>query len=176
MAELSDKQPLQVAREAVAAFATKDQLRRAVALLLGAGFRPTDLSVLASHDSLEVAGDVPGYKGGPGSNLLAGLTDEVSFIEPLTVAGFSLLSGGPVAMALAALVGAGLGGAAIKEALERYIANQHSAAFAAALAAGAVLLWARVGDPALEPTAVRLMTEAGGRDAHMHARALRPKG
>ncbi len=175
MAE-SNKPPLQVVREAVASFATKDQLRRAVALLLGAGFKPTDLSVLASHDSLEVAGDVPGYKGKPGSSLLAGLTDEVSFIAPLTIAGFVLLSGGPVAVALAALVGAGLGGAAIKEVLDYYSANQHSAAFAAALAAGAVLLWVRVEDTELEATAVRLMTEAGGRDAHMHARALRPKG
>jgi hypothetical protein len=176
MAETKDKPPFQVAREAVASFANKDAMRRAVAQLLGAGFEPADISVLASHDSLEVAGEVPGYGGKPRSTVLAGLTDEVTFLAPLTVAGFSLLSGGPVAIAVAALVGAGLGGAAIKELLDYVIANRHSAEFAAALKAGAVLLWVRVDDPNVEATAVRILEESGGRHAHMHARALRPKG
>jgi hypothetical protein len=171
MAEAATKPPFPVIREAVASFREKKHVRNAVARLLAAGFKPADISVLASHDSLEVAGGVPGYPGRPLANLFAGLTDEVSLLAPLTVAGFVLVSGGPVAMALAALVGAGLGGAAIKEVLDRYTANQHSAEFAAALQAGAVLLWVRVDDPELEATAVRLLEEAGGRHAHMHARA-----
>jgi hypothetical protein len=175
MAATNEKPPFPVVREAVASFADKAHMRRAVAQLLGAGFKPADLSVLASHDSLEVAGDVPGYKGKPGASLLAGLTDEVAFLGPLTVAGIVLLSGGPVAAGIAALVGAGLGGVAVKELLDYYSANQHSAEFAAALQAGAVLLWARVDDPELEATAVRLLSEAGGQHAHMHARALGPK-
>src|SRR6185312_3210309 len=139
-----------VIREAVASFASKDGLRAAVAQLLAAGFKPADLSVLANHDSLEVAGGVAGYRGKPGASLLAGLTDEVNFIAPVTLAGFVLLSGGPIAVAIAALAAAGMGGAAIKELLDRYSANEHSAEFAAALKAGAVLLWARVDDPELE--------------------------
>lgn len=158
-------------REAVASFAGRDQFRTAVGRLLAAGFKPADLSVLATHDSLEVAGDVPGYRGGPSSTLTAGLTDEVNFLGPLTVAGIVLLSGGPIAAGIAALVGAGLGGAAIKELLDYYSANQHSAEFAAALKAGAVLLWARVDDPELEATAVRLLEEAGGRHVHIHGRS-----
>jgi hypothetical protein len=157
-------------REAVASFATRQQFRDAVARLLAAGFVPADLSVLASHDSLEVAGKVAGYPGGPGTSLLAGLTDEVNFLAPLTLAGFVLLSGGPVAAGIAALVGAGLGGAAIKEVLDRYTANRHSAEFAAALAAGAVLLWVQVADPEIEAVAARLLEEAGGRHVHVHAR------
>ena len=98
-----------VIREAVAAFPGKAELRDAVARLLASGFKPTDLSVLATHDSLEVAGDVPGYRGTPGATLFSGLTDEVNFLGPLTVAGIVLLSGGPVAEALAAVIGAGLG-------------------------------------------------------------------
>ncbi len=82
----------------------------------------------------------------------------MNFLGPLTVAGIVLLSGGPIAAALAALVGAGLGGAAIKEVLDRYTANRHSAAFAAALEAGAVLLWVRVGRPRAR----------GGRHPHPH--------
>ena len=144
MADAKDER-FPVIREAVASFATKAQFRTAVGRLLAAGFQPADLSVLASHESLEVAGEVPGYPGAPGSSLLAGLTDEVNFLAPLTIAGFVLLSGGAVAVALAALVSAGLGGAAIKEVLDRYTANRHSAEFAAAL-------------------------EAGGRFVHIHAR------
>ncbi|HWG79674.1 MAG TPA: hypothetical protein VN681_07870 [Stellaceae bacterium] len=166
------EQRFPVIREAVAAFSGKAALRDAVARLLAAGFKPTDLSVLATHDSLEVAGGMPGYKDRPGAALLAGLTDEVNFIAPLTVAGFVLVSGGPIAVALGALVAAGLGGAAVKELLDRYAANQHSAEFAAALQSGAVLLWARVDDPELEATAIRLLEEAGGRHAHMHARTV----
>ena len=175
MAETQDKPPSRVIREAVASFADKQQLRRAVALLLASGFKPADLSVLGTHDSLEVAGDVPGYRGKPRSALLAGLTDEAILIAPLTVAGFTLLSSGSVAIALAALVSAGLGGTAVKELLDYVAANRHSSAFAAALHAGAVLLWARVDDPELEAPAVKILEEAGGQNAHMHARTLRPK-
>jgi hypothetical protein len=171
MAETSDK-PAPRVREAVASFADKQQVRRAVAQLLAAGFRPADLSVLASHDSLEVAGGVPGYEGTPGAGLLAGLTDEVSFLDPMTVAGIVLLSGGPVAALLAALVGAGLGGAAIKELFGYVAANRHSADFAAALKAGAVLLWVRVEGPARAAEALRLLAEAGGTHAHLHERPL----
>lgn len=176
MAETQEKPPFPVIREAVAAFADKQQLRRAVTQLLASGFKPTDLSILGTHDSLEVAGEVPGYSGKPRTALLAGLTDEVTLIAPLTIAGFVLLSGGPVAIALAALVGAGLGGTAIKELLDYVAANRHTSDFAAALHAGAALLWVRVGDPELEATAVRILEEAGGRHAHMHGRALRPEG
>jgi hypothetical protein len=170
MAEKPAKPPFPMIREAVASFASRAELRDAVSRLLAASFTPADISVLATHDSLEVAGDIQGYRGTPGSALLAGLTDEVSFLAPLTVAGIVLLSGGPVAAAIAALVGAGVGTAAIKELLDYYTANRHSAEFARAVAAGAVLLWVRVDDPALEAPAVRLLEEAGGRNAHIHAR------
>jgi hypothetical protein len=175
MAETPDKPPLPIIREAVASFADKAALRRAVAALLQAGFKPADLSVLASHASLEVAGEVPGYAGKPGASLLAGLTDEVGYLAPLTVAGIVLLSAGPVGAAIAALVAAGLGGAALKEVVDRIAANEHTAEFAKALKAGEVLLWVQVDDPALEAAAVRLLTEAGGRRAHVNARAPGPK-
>lgn len=172
----SDPERFPVIREAVASFSTKAQVRAAVALLLGAGLAPSDLSVLASHKSLEVAGNVAGYPGKPDQSLFAGLTDEVNFLAPLTVAGIVLVSGGPIAAAIAGLVGAGLGGAAIKEVLDLYIANRHGTEFAAALQAGAVLLWARVADPALEAPIARLLEQAGGRNVHIHARTEHPAG
>jgi len=175
MAETPQKPPFPVIREAVAAFADKDALRAAVAGLLKSGFKPTDLSVLATHESLEVAGEVPAYPGKPRQTLLAGLTDEAPLLMPLTIAGIALLSGGPVAAALAALAAAGLGGVALKEVLDRVIANHHSAAVAEAIRTGSLLLWVRVDDPELEAPAVRRLEEAGGRNAHIFARALGPK-
>ncbi|MGH7091089.1 MAG: hypothetical protein ACREFQ_19500 [Stellaceae bacterium] len=161
-----------VIREAVASFATRTALRSAAAGLLAAGFAPADLSVLASHDSLEVAGNVAGYPGGPSGNLLAGLTDEVVFLEPLTIAGLSFLSAGPLALGLAAVASAGLGTAAIKEVLDRFAANRHAAEFASALQAGAVLLWVRTDRPELEATALRTLGDTGGRYVHIHTRTV----
>jgi hypothetical protein len=139
--------------------------------LLAAGFEASDLSVLASHDSLAAAGE----PGGAESKVVpAGLSDEIKYIAPLTVAGIILLSGGPIAATIAALVGAGLGGAALKELFDDYTAPRHSADFAAALHAGAALLWARCEDPERELTATRILEEAGGGHVHVHGRPSRP--
>ncbi|HEX4113813.1 MAG TPA: hypothetical protein VH020_14870 [Stellaceae bacterium] len=158
--------------EAAASFATQAQFRDAVRRLLAAGFAPTDLSVLASHDSLEVAGGVPAYPGKPEQSLLSGLTEDVTFIGPLQVAGFSALSGGPIGAAFAALVTAGLGGMALRDVVERFVANRHSADFTAALEAGAVLLWVRVVNSDRERQALGILRACGGSEAHVHARPL----
>ncbi len=115
-----------IIREAVASFPDRDHFHRAVSDLLAAGFAPSDLSVLTSHDSLAAAGEP---EGGQGSILPAGLSDEIKYIGPLTVAGIVVLSGGPIAAVVAALIGAGLGGAALKELFDDYTAPRHSAGF-----------------------------------------------
>ena len=162
-------------REAVASFADRDHFRAAVAALLAAGFAPEDLSVLAAHDSLDAAGAIVGYPAERHPWLPAGLVDEVKWIAPLTVAGIILLSAGPVAASIAALVGAGLGGAALKEILDRYTAVGHSTDFATALAAGAVLLWVFCTDTERERTALRLLEASGGSNAHLHERTVEPR-
>ena len=91
----------------------------------------------------------------------------------MTVAGIILLSGGPIAVTIAAIVGAGLGGAALKELFDDYTAPRHSEDFRAALEAGAALLWVRCEDPDRELTATRILEEAGGRHVHIHGR---PRG
>src|SRR5216683_967341 len=80
------------------------------------------------------------------------------------------VSGGPIAATVAALVGAGLGGAALKELFDDYAAAPHREEFAAALAEGAVLLWVRCADSDLELRALRILEESGGRHAHIHGR------
>lgn len=159
-------------REAVASYPDRTHFHRAVSALLAVGFSTSDLSVLASHDSLAATGE----PGGAGPRLLpAGLADEIKYVGPLTVAGIVLLSGGPIAAAVAALVGAGLGGAALKELFDDYTAPRHADDFRAALRAGAALLWVRCEDAARETAAIRILEEAGGRYVHLNARAPRPR-
>src|SRR6185295_18336128 len=104
----------------------------------------------------------------------ASLSDELKYIAPLTVAGIVLLSGGAIAATIAALVGAGLGGAALKELFDDYTAPRHAEDFEAALRAGAALLWVRCEESERELTATRLLDEAGGRHVHVHGRPPRP--
>jgi hypothetical protein len=161
---------LLVVREAVASFPDRAHFRRAVSALLAAGFDQTDMSVLASHQPLTAADE------NPGALTAAGLAEELKYIAPLTLAGFVLLSGGPIAVTMAALVGAGLGGAALKEIFDDYTAPPHRDDFAAALKAGAALLWVRCADADLETRAVRILEESGGRHVHVHGRSARPDG
>jgi len=149
-------------REAVASFPDRGHFRAAVAALLAAGFEPTDLSVLASHRPLAAADEHPGEL------LAAGLTEEIKYVAPLTVAGIVLISGGPIAVTLAALVAAGVGGAALKELFDDWAAAPHRREFATALKAGAALLWVRCGDPEVELRATRILEEAGGERVHIH--------
>ena len=158
-----------VIREAVASFPDRARFRRAVSELLAGGFRHEDLSVLASHQPLAAAEEKPNEL------VSAGLSDELKYIAPLTVAGIVLISGGPIAATVAALVGAGLGGAALKELFDDYAAAPHRGDFEAALKAGAALLWVRCDDPELELRAARILEESGGRHVHIHGRSAAPE-
>ncbi len=155
--------PFPVIREAVASFPDREHFRNAVSALLAAGFERSDLSVLASHAPLSAAEDDD-----TATAVAAGLSDEIKYIAPLTVAGIILLSGGPIAAVLAAAVGAGLGGAAIKEFLDDYTAAPHRDEFSRALEVGAALLWVRCADPEIELRALRILEEAGGQHVHIH--------
>lgn len=158
-------------REAVASFADQKQFREAVKRLVASGFAPPDMSILASHESLELAGGVPGYSGKPGKALLAGLTDEVGLLAPLQVAGFSILGGGPIAGAVAAAVTAGLGALGLGEVIERLVSNRHAPNYVEALKAGNLLLWVRVASAAQEWQALAILGECGGANAHIVNRA-----
>ncbi|HVC56791.1 MAG TPA: hypothetical protein VND95_12595 [Stellaceae bacterium] len=156
--------PAPAIREAIASFPDREHFRNAVAALSAAGFESADLSVLASHRSLSTAEETRG------DLIAAGLSDDIKYIGPLTVAGIILISGGPIAATLAALVGAGIGGAALKEFFDDYTATPHREEFAAALAAGAALLWVRCADGQRETRALQILEAAGGRNVHIHTR------
>ena len=162
--------PAPAIREAVASFPDREHFHNAVRALLAAGFDPSDLSVLASHRSLRAAEEKRG------DLIAAGLTDDVKYIWPLTTFGVVLVSGEPIAAIFAALLGAGLGGAALKEFFDDYMAAPHREDFEAALSAGAALLWVRCADPTRQSQALRILEESGGRHAHLHARPAPEQG
>ena len=97
--------------EVVARFQDRDHFEAAVKHLLGAGFAATDLSVLDTHESL--ASSEPPTESWRAR--LAGLTEEIKYVGPITTAGLIALAAGPVGAAVAGLVGAGVGFAAVRE-------------------------------------------------------------
>jgi hypothetical protein len=151
-----------VIREAVAAFPDRAHFRRAVAAMLDGGFARDDLSVLASHEKLPAAETAAEAEGDAATGL--------PYIAPLTIAGIIAISAGPIAAAVAAVVAAGLGGAALKELLDRHSDAPHRDELVAAFSGGAALLWVRCADSELELRALRILEESGGRQVHIHGR------
>lgn len=154
-------------REVVGAFSRRPDFDQAVSALLKAGFSRSDLSVLASHDSLEAASaDAKSWK-----NRLVGLLGELKYEGPLVTAGLIAIAAGEVGVVLAGLIAAGVGGAALKELMDEVTAQPHAAEFAAALAEGSILLWVDVPDLDRENRATALLSASGGTNIHTHERS-----
>ena len=156
-----------IVREVVALFETRAAFDRAVAALLAAGFERDDLSVLASHTSLEAADRRPPA---PRDDALTGLVGELKYAFPLTTAGLLAVVGGPIAAPLAALVAAGLSGVAIKDYLDELTSHPNTDDFSRALMAGGVILWVSVGDAARAAEATRILEQSGGQNVHLSER------
>ncbi len=153
-------------REVVGVFSRRDDFDKAVSALLTQGFSRSDLSVLASHDSLEAASaDAKSWK-----TRLVGLLGELKYEGPLVTAGLIAIAAGPVGAMLGGLIAAGVGGAAVKELLDEVTARPHAAQFAAALTAGSILLWVEVADADHENKATALLTSFGAANIHTNER------
>jgi hypothetical protein len=153
-------------REVVAHFGDEASFREAVDALVAAGFDRNDLSVLGSHDSLEVAEAAKS----PFASWLASLTGEVKYIGPLTTAGFIALATGPTGIFIAGLVAAGVAGVAAKELFDDLTSAEHAESFAHAFESGGVVLWVRVADDAAVRQAKELLAKKGGDHIHLHER------
>ncbi|MCW8836467.1 MAG: hypothetical protein OQJ99_08895 [Rhodospirillales bacterium] len=152
------------ARELVALFADRASFEAAVQALLNAGFERSDLSVLASHESIDAAGS----PGKPWRDALTAMVGEIKYEGPLVASGAVYLIGGPVSATLAAVVGAGVAGVAIREVLEEVTATPHTEDFARSLEAGSVILWVRVPDDRSEDHARAALKTSGGTNIHLH--------
>ncbi len=154
-------------REVVGAFSRRLDFDVAVSNLLAAGFSRSDLSVLASHDSLDAASaDALSWR-----SRLVGLLGELKYEGPLITAGLIAIAAGPVGSVIGGLIAAGVGGVAIKELMDEVTARPHAAEFAAALAAGSILLWVDIADPADEDKATAILTSAGAANVHANERS-----
>jgi hypothetical protein len=131
--------PADVTREIVAQYGSKADFDRAVAALLAEGFERTDLSVLASHDSLDITK-------GPPNGVGAALDSQLSWLGPVAIAGTLLAAAGPVGVAIAAIAAAGAGAVALRPMLYEVVENVHAENFAEAVSAGHILLWVRTSD------------------------------
>jgi hypothetical protein len=154
-------------REVVGVFSQRSDFDSSVSALLASGFSRSDLSVLTSHDSLDAASaDAQSWK-----SRLVGLLGEMKYEGPLVTAGLIAIAAGPVGALLGGLIAAGVGGAALKEFFDEVTARPHAAEFAEALAAGSILLWVDVPDPAGETKAKDILASLRATNIHTNERA-----
>ncbi len=159
-------------REVIAHFADEPSFRAAVDALIAAGVERNDLSVLGSHDSLEITE----ASKSPLSTWLNSLTGEVKYIGPLATAGFIAVATGPTGIFIAGLVAAMVGGYAAKELLDDLTAVEHAESFAHAFETGGVILWVRVGDDTQIAAAKKILAANGGDRIHLHERPAAKDG
>jgi hypothetical protein len=151
---MDDTLPTELTSELVAQYPDRASFERAVTALIAAGFERTDLSVLATHDSLEVAGDIAGYKPDPEGSVVAGLAGEMGFLGSIGIAGALLLAAGPVGVAAAAV--------ALRPFFDELTESAHAAGFTQAIEKGRILLWVRTADAPAVERACALLKETGG--------------
>lgn len=155
--------------EVVGRFDDRESFTAAVKALREAGFSQDSLSVLDTHQSLEAAkGESRAWQ-----DVLSGMTTEVTYIGPLATAGLIAIAAGPVGAMVASLMAAGIGGLALREALDEIEATPDTEAFAKALEAGALLLWVWAEDLGDQETARAALEANGAKDVHTHTRPYR---
>jgi hypothetical protein len=158
--------PRSFRREVVGIFTRRSDLDQAVKDLLTAGFARSDLSVLASHDSIDVAApDSKSWR-----DRLVGLVGELKYEGPLVTAGLIALAAGEVGAVIAGLIAAGVGGVALKELMGEITARPHSEEFARSVAAGSIVLWVDAPGPDQEQRATAVLTRAGATNVHVNER------
>ncbi len=153
-------------KEVVGIVRTREQFEAAIARLQQAGFSHSDLSALASHESIDVAG----RDAKPWRDVLVALLGDLKYEAPLVTAGLIALAAGPVGATIASAVAAGVGGVAAKELLDEVTAQPHTEDFARALESGNIILWVAVTDAAREAAARDLLTEIGASNIHVNER------
>jgi hypothetical protein len=151
-------------REIVGVLSSREDFENAVAALIDAGLERSDLSVLSSHESLAVAGK----PSKPWKEALTALVGEIKYEGPLVASGAILLAGGATAVAIAGIIGAAVGGVALKEVLEEVAAKPHTEDFARSLEAGSVILWVRVDNSETQSTAISVLKQNNAANVHVH--------
>lgn len=174
--------PDQTVTEAVAVFHDVPSLDAAVEDLRKAGFKRSDISLLASEEAVEkklghryekveeledepdaprVTYRTPAALGESEDVLIGSLT----YLPAVVAAGTVVASAGIVA---AAVTGTALAGALIGTVLARWIDKQHAEHLQEQLDRGGLLLWVRTPDQAAERRALEILTRHSAHDVHIH--------
>lgn len=154
------------AREIVGIFRDRSSFEAAIGALYKAGFVRADISVLDSHESVDVAGpDETSWK-----EALRTLVGDIKYEGPLVASGAILLVGGATAAAIAGLIAAATTAAAASELLNEMTAKPHTEAFARAVDAGSIILWVTVETEKREHLAKTILEDTGGENVHLHGR------
>ncbi len=169
-------------REAVAVFDEVYELDGAVEDLLKAGFKKTDMSLLASEDAvkqklghryerveeLEDEPDAPriAYR----TRASIGDSDDVivgtlTYLPAVVAAGTVVASEGVVAAAITATA---IAGALIGTVLTRWLDKHHALQLQEQLDKGGLLLWVRTPDQETQRRAVEILTRHSAHDVHLH--------
>ena len=150
-------------REIAAEFSNRAGFESAVRQLIAAGLDRTDISVLATHDSLEIAGPIAGYDAASETeNMATVLHLELPWLGPLAIAGALLAVTGPVGLAVAGIVGAAAGVVALGPVLSEVTESVHAERFSEAIQQGRILLWVRIANEGALDSAERVIIATGG--------------
>ena len=172
-------------REAVGLFHNERSLERAIDELLAVGFDRAEISLLASHETIETKlghryersaeleddsrvprlayVDIDSRTEGKAS-VIGGL----AYIGAIAATGLVVASGGTLALAVAAAALAGGGGGMIGVYLSRLMDVKHAKDLQQHLDEGGLLLWVEVADPKRESAAVEALRRHSADDVHVH--------
>ncbi len=158
-------------REVVGILPDQPRFEAAVGALLEAGFERADISLLASHESLEAAAspgdDKRDGSGGVIGDALTAMVSELRFAGPLGAAGMTILFGGPVGLAIGSAIAAGVGGVALHEVLSEALSHPDLDDFARAVEAGGIIVWVRVTNDAHESLAESILAANAATNIHL---------
>ncbi|MCX5579807.1 hypothetical protein [Kaistia terrae] len=167
-------------REAVAVFDSEAALNAAVDALMQYGLRQEDLSVLAPSEKLSSSNPTTALEDKDDAARAAYVTQD-SRTEGLAAltGGPALVTGlgaalvaGTVGLALIPTLAVTVGGAfatgSVGFVLSRIFGRKHAEAIRQQLANGGLLLWVHAPDSKDDAKILEILTQNGGRDAHVH--------
>lgn len=176
-------------REVVGIFHDPDRLQAAIDELLSSGFDRAELSLLAGEHAVEKrlghryrkVGELADDPVIPRSAYVSteavgwaegGLIGGLLYVGATLAAGAVVVSGGPLAMAIAAAAVTGGTGALIGSVLARWVGYNHAHHLQDQLERGGLLLWVRTWNAEEEERAALILRNQAGDNVHVHATAL----
>ncbi len=181
-------------REAVGIFADEHSYQKAIDELLSSGFDHGDISMLAAEktvqeklkNSFTQTGDLADSSeqdvqrrhyvatesvGNAKGVMIGGLV----YVGALAAAGPIILSGGTLAVGIAAAAAAGGAGGVLGSVLSKWLGDSEGKLIQTQLENGGLLLWVHTRDAEHERRALEIMERHAGRDVHIHTLPLQQR-